>query len=146
MECKECEKILIATDGSENAQNAVSYAMGFAKTSGAELYAVYVVPHTSIYAGIRDVSWAESMDSFFTNVGKKATEEIAKKAKSMDIEAKEVLLEGNPAEEIASFASLHDMDMIVMGTRGRTGAASHILGSVADKVIRHSNKPVLVVP
>lgn len=146
MECKQYEKILIATDGSENARNATSYALGLAKTSGAELYTVYVISNVDLYAGIRDVAWAESMNEHFLKEGEEANKEVFEEGKAAGIEVKPFILEGNPGEEIVDFAEANDIDMIVMGTRGKTGVNRFLLGSVADKVVRHSKKPVLVIP
>ncbi len=67
----------------------------------------------------------------------------AGKAENVDIES--VILEGNPAEEIIGFAEKNDIDLIVMGTHGITGISRFLLGSVAENVVRHSKKAVLVV-
>jgi nucleotide-binding universal stress UspA family protein len=56
------------------------------------------------------------------------------------------LTEGKPHEEICRFAEQRDADIIVMGTHGRTGLARLLLGSVAERVVRTSNIPVLTVP
>lgn len=146
MECKKCEKILIATDGSDNSRKAMSFALGLAKASGAVVYTVYVVSNVSLYAGIRDVSWAESMNEHFFREGEKANNEAIDEGKALGVEVKAVLLEGNPGEEILDFAEANDIDMIAMGTRGASGANRFLLGSVAEKVVRHCKVPVLVVP
>lgn len=146
MECKQIKKILIATDGSESVRNAISYALCLAKASAADVYTVYVVSNVSMYAGIRDVAWAESMNEHFFKEGEKATNEVIDEGKAFGIDVKPYLLEGNPGEEILDFAEANDVDMIVMGTRGHTGINRFLLGSVAEKVVRHSNKPVLIVP
>ena len=146
MQYKQCEKILIATDGSENAKNASSYAFALAKMSGAVLYTLYIVPNVSMYAGIRDVSWAESMNEHFIKEGEESNKEVVDEGKALGIEVKSFLLEGNPGEEIVDFAESNDIDMIVMGTRGVTGVNRFLIGSVAENVVRHSKKPVLVVP
>jgi len=56
-----------------------------------------------------------------------------------------VLLEGHPADEIVKFAEQNDIEMIVMGTLGKTGLDRFLLGSAAENVVRHSKIPVLVV-
>ena len=56
-----------------------------------------------------------------------------------------MLLEGHPADEIVKFAEQNDIEMIVMGTLGKTGLDRFLLGSVAENVVRHSKIPVLVV-
>ncbi len=146
MEPKLYNKILVATDGSENAKKAVSCAIELAKANDAELYTVYVISNVSMYAGIRDVSWAESMNEHFAREGEEANEMVSEKGKAADIEVKSFILEGNPGEEIVDFAEANDIDMIVMGTRGQTGISRFMLGSVAERVVRHSKVQTLVVP
>lgn len=66
-------------------------------------------------------------------------------AKAAGIEVESVLLEGHPADEIVKFAEQNDIEMILMGTLGKTGLDRFLLGSVAENVVRHSKIPVLVV-
>ncbi len=56
-----------------------------------------------------------------------------------------VYAEGQPAEEILDFSAKHDFDLILMATHGRTGFSRWAMGSVADKVMNHSNTPVLLI-
>ncbi|HID26562.1 MAG TPA: universal stress protein [Methanosarcinales archaeon] len=56
-----------------------------------------------------------------------------------------VILDGNPAEEIVNFANNNSIDLIVMGTMGKSGLDRFLLGSVAEKVTRTSLIPVMVV-
>ncbi len=146
MECKQCKKILVATDGSDNFGQAMSFALGLAKSSGAMVYTVYVVSNVSMYAGTRDVSWAESMNEHFFREGETANNVVIEEGKAHGVEVKAEILEGNPGEEILDFAEANDIDMIAMGTKGGSGVNRFLLGSVAEKVVRHSKVPVLVVP
>ncbi len=66
-------------------------------------------------------------------------------AKAANVEVESVLLEGHPADKIVEFAEQNGIEMIVMGTLGKTGLDRFLLGSVAENVIRHSKTPVLVV-
>lgn len=56
-----------------------------------------------------------------------------------------MIVEGNPHEEILEYVSEHDIDMVVMGTHGRTGIDRVVMGSVAERVVRQSPVPVLTV-
>ena len=56
------------------------------------------------------------------------------------------MAEGNPGSEIISYAEKNGMDIIVIGSVGRTGLDKFLLGSVAEKVVRNSRIPVLTVP
>lgn len=77
--------------------------------------------------------------------GTKAVEEVVEAAIINGVDAEPVLLEGHPAEEIIRYAQDNDIDLIVMGTLGKTGLTRLLLGSVAENVLRHSPVEVLVV-
>ena len=61
----------------------------------------------------------------------------------MEVECK--VLKGNPADKIITFAEDNDMDMIIVGSLGKGGYERFVLGSVSEKIVRHSKIPVLVV-
>ena len=61
------------------------------------------------------------------------------------MEVKEVILDGYPSNEIIDFAENNNIDLIVMGTLGKTGLEKFLMGSVAEKVVRGSKVPVMVV-
>lgn len=139
-------KIMIATDGSEAVRKAVETAIEIAKISGAKLYAVYVIASGGpSIAYPKDVGWEKATFEFFRNEGKEATVYVENAGKAENVEVESVILEGSPANEIVNFADENDIDLIVMGTLGRTGIQRFLLGSVAQNVVRHSKKPVLVV-
>lgn len=139
-------KIMVATDGSEPVKKAVDTAVEVARLSGAKLYAVYVVAagggHT---VGPKDVGWEKAMKEHLGAEGREATAYVETAGKAANVEVESVLLEGSPANEIVDFAEKNDIDLIVMGTLGKTGIQKFLLGSVAQNVVRHSRKAVLVV-
>lgn len=138
------KKILIATDGSEQNKNAISYAIELAKLSGAKLYALYVVD-TAAFASIpMDAGW-EMMYELLQDEGKTATKGVEELAKEAGVEVEQTVLEGHPSHEIIEFAEKNDVNVIVMGTLGKSGLDRFLLGSVAEKVTRNSKVPVLVV-
>jgi nucleotide-binding universal stress UspA family protein len=67
-------------------------------------------------------------------------------AKKSGVPVERKFIEGHPAEEILKVAEDTPMDVIVIGSIGKTGMSKFLLGSVADKVVRHSRVPVLVIP
>lgn len=139
-------KIMVATDGSEPVKNAVDTAVEITRLSGAKLYAVYVVTSGGFTVGHpRDVGWERAMRDYLSAEGREATAYVETAAKAADVEVESVLLEGSPAQEIVDFAEENDIDLIVMGTLGKTGIQRFLLGSVAQNVVRHSKKAVLVV-
>lgn len=143
MENKVYQKILVATDGSESVKKAVQMGVEIAKLSGANVYAVYVIAPGAYSA--RDFGWEKALRNFLHSQGEKAVTFVGDLGKSQGVKVEPVLLEGNPADRILEFAEKEGIELIVMGTLGRTGLDKFLLGSVAEKVVRHSKIPVMVV-
>jgi len=138
------QKILIATDGSENTQRAVSYGIEIAKLSGAAVHALYVVNTSPLISD----SWTVGKKSIYEIIrseGEKAVSEVKKIGEASGVKVREVVLDGYPSNEIIDFAENNDIDLIVMGTLGKTGLDRLLIGSVAEKVVRGSKVPVMVV-
>jgi len=76
---------------------------------------------------------------------KKMTATVEVAAKAADIEVEFVIKERHPAEKILDFAEKQDVDMIVVGSSGKTDAERFVLGSASEKVVRNAKVPVLVV-
>lgn len=137
------KKIMVATDGSELVKKAVDTAVEISRLSGAKLYAVYVVvPATH---SPRDFGWEKAAMEHFRKEGESATRYVENIAKPAGVKVESVLLEGHPADRIVEFAEQQGIEMIVMGTLGKTGLDRFLLGSVAENVVRHSKTPVMVV-
>lgn len=144
MASKLYKKILVATDGSEYTKKAVDYGIDLAKNTGAKLVAVYVID-TAAFASIpMDAAW-ESMYELLKQEGEIATKYVAEKAEPEGIQIEQNLIEGHPADEIIKFSEKNSISLIVMGTLGKSGLDRFLLGSVAEKVVRNSKIPVLVV-
>ncbi|ADI73228.1 UspA domain protein [Methanohalobium evestigatum Z-7303] len=138
--------ILIATDGSENSKNAIQSGINLASKTGAKVYAVYVIHPVSVTTGRKGPDWVEAAREMMRDEGEKATNYIKKMGDEENLEVESVILEGDPGDEIVKFADKNDVDLIVMGTRGLSGIQRFMVGSVADKVVKHSNTEVLIVP
>jgi nucleotide-binding universal stress UspA family protein len=143
LESTNYEKIMIATDGSKQVEKAIEAGIELAKLTGAKLYAVYVIAPAS--NSPRDLGWEKSLREFLEAEAKKAISYVEETGKASGIKVEPVTLQGHPADKILEFAEQEGMDLIVMGTLGRTGLNRFLLGSVAEKVIRHSKIPVMVI-
>jgi nucleotide-binding universal stress UspA family protein len=143
LEGKSYDKIMIATDGSKQVEKAVKAAVELARLTGARLYAVYVIASTGYTP--RNFGWEESLREILEAEAKRAVTFVEEAGKASGIEVESVILDGHPADRIMGFAEQEDMDLIVMGTLGRTGLDRFLLGSVAEKIVRHSKTPVMVV-
>jgi nucleotide-binding universal stress UspA family protein len=138
--------IVIATDGSENTQRAISYGIEIAKLSGATVHALYVVD-TSAFSSIpmsSDGGW-EAMFEILKKEGERAVSAVKYQGEAAGVDVREVVWEGNPSNVILEFAENNNVDLVVMGTLGKTGLDRFLLGSVAEKVVRGSTVPVMVV-
>jgi nucleotide-binding universal stress UspA family protein len=136
--------ILIATDGSKNSLKAISYGIEIAKLSGATVHGLYVVDMTSFSSLPMDAGW-ETMYDTLKEEGEKAISEVKECGEASGVEVRGVLLEGHPSNEIINFAENNDIDLIVVGTLGKTGLDRFLMGSVAENVVRNSKVPVMVV-
>lgn len=144
MASKLYEKILIATDGSEYTKNAVDYGIDLAKNTGAKLFTIYVVD-TAAFASIpMDAAW-EGMYGLLKQEGDEAIKYVAERAETEGLEVEGNLIEGHPADEIIKYSEKNSISVIIMGTLGKSGLDRFLLGSVAEKVVRNSKIPVLVV-
>lgn len=150
------KKILIATDGSEHVKRAVTHAIELAKLYGAEPHAVYVMDINADYTrslytdrsagGLKRTLRKEGICiDMFRKEGETAIKYIEDSAKKEGLDIKKWITKGHPAEEILKLAQVKSVDLIVMGTLGRSGIEKFLLGSVADKVVRNSKIPVLTV-
>ncbi len=138
-------RILIATDGSKTAENAATLGIKFACQYGAKVYIVYVINITAYEAVLIDEAWATGECVACEKTGHRANSSVEEKAKFAGLEAESIILKGDPAEKILDFADEHDVDMIVVGSLGKSGIERFALGSVSEKVVRHAKVPVLVV-
>ena len=139
------ERILIATDGSENSERAAKFGIELAKLAGGKLIAMYVAD-ISRMAHLPDDMLLFSIRELLIKEGNEAVEFIEKLAIEGGVTCDKVVAEGIPSDEILDYASAEGMCIIVLGNVGRTGLDKFLLGSVAEKIVRNSKIPVLIVP
>jgi len=132
------KRILIATDGSTEARQAVEYGLDLARSSHASATVVYVLRTTQPVVGNRfEISeGARRADD--------AGEHAMRVAADLGVETDLCILEGDPAALIIELARLNDADLIVLGSRNRGPLVAALLGSVSDDVVTHADRPVLV--
>jgi nucleotide-binding universal stress UspA family protein len=145
IESKPRRQILIATDGSETANEAADFGIEMIGCSGAKIYAVYVIDTTPYRSVPLDQIWSKETLEDFEKEGQEATAYIEKIGKAAGAEVETRVLKGNPAEKILTFAEDNNLDMIIVGSLGKSGYERLLMGSVSEKIIRHAKVPVLVV-
>ncbi|MCG1003142.1 MULTISPECIES: universal stress protein [Halobacterium] len=134
--------ILIPTDGSEQAAGAIDVGVDITSTYQARLHAVSVINSTSFGVDVRSADIFEVLDE----AAQTAVETVANEATEASVSALETAVKyGNPYREIRSYIDEHDIDLVVMGTHGRSGLERYLLGSVTEKIVRTSPVPVLTV-
>jgi nucleotide-binding universal stress UspA family protein len=140
------QRILIPTDGSEYTKAAMMHGLALAKLTGAEVTALFVMDD-EVYMnkawGSMLPAAAPDLTPVLEEEGKKAVGLVQKEGEDMGVKVVARLVRGSPAKIISEDSS--KFDLIVMGTQGRSGMAKVVLGSVAEKVIRSAECPVLVV-
>lgn len=145
------EQILVPTDGSETAEHAVAHAVEIASKYGATVHALYVidVDATSYALGAEQVDRIRQghLDEMpeVTEEADEATGYVADRAAERGVRVEEHVTAGSPSRAIRNFVEDNDIDLVVMGSHGRSGLSRVILGSVAEKVLRRTRLPVLVV-
>lgn len=139
-------RILIPTDGSDAAKPAVEMALDFAETHDATLRVLLIVDQPPTVSGTAEgFSGLDNLLDTLEEKGNQATDAIVERARDRNIEAEAAVRRGNPHDDILSYANENEIDIIVMGTHGRTGVKRALLGSVTENVVRHSEIPVLTV-
>ncbi|WP_435074484.1 universal stress protein [Halorubrum sp. HHNYT27] len=133
--------ILVPVDGSECADAALDRAVALAARSGATLHVLSVVDLGGL--GIEAYSGIESLVSS----AEELVDAAAAVAEAAGVETVEHVEAGSsPARVIQAYLADHDVDLVAMGTRGRTGVERYLLGSVAERTVRTAPVPVLTVP
>lgn len=142
---KTVKKILVTTDFSDLSLEALYRAKIFASLFKAEIHLIHVIDHVPILA-FQSIDL--QMDTLLEAITKRTTTRL-------DVFARthlkgfrrmvRVVRRGNPADEVIKYADEARIDLIIISTHGRTGLAHIVLGSVAEKVVRHSSVPVLTI-
>lgn len=144
------EKIMIATDGSRHSQRAAEVGIEVARLYSSEVTALYVVDIAKEYASIGDLTSKvaeeviSSLRASLFQQGEAATGQVEELGRRAGIEVRSRVVEGHPAEVILRLAEEEQFNLLVLGGIGVTGLGRFLLGSVAERVVRSSEVPVLV--
>ncbi len=143
------KKVLFCTDFSENSDCAFDYAFGIAKRDEGFLYILHVIPTNSDHYNLERCLAKEELDRVKETI-RKDREKIYHDRYLSHIKDKTkvriVTLSGREDQKILEFAGMENIDIIVIGTHGRTGMERFFVGSVAEKIIRYSPIPVFMIP
>ncbi len=145
------DTILVPTDGSEVAENAVEHAIDLAAKYDADVHALYVVDTSAMDIGLGTEQVDRIRQGHLEEMpevqerANRATNSVAKRGEKHGIEVTESIAAGQPHDRISDYAADNGVDLIVMGSAGRGGVKRVLLGSVAERTLRSTRIPVLVV-
>jgi nucleotide-binding universal stress UspA family protein len=142
------DKILVGLDGSEQSINAVDYAAELAEDKGSELLLVSVAPEVPILAGARSVS--ERVPELQNELERERktmleNQRVRLNEKFPSLKISTTVRMGSPSRNIVDLSREENVDLIVVGNRGRSGVATWMLGSVSRDIVERCTVPVLVV-
>lgn len=138
------KRILIATDGSPSSAEAVAFGVELAAEHAAELIFVHVVPTLDVVP-VTPFGIGGAFPHEPTEADEAALEDAAAIAAEHGVFSTIAMLRGNVVDEIVAYADSHDVDMTIVGSRGRGAITGALLGSVSRGVLAESKRPVMVV-
>jgi len=138
------ETILVPTDGSEGALAAADHAIDVAGRYGATVHALFVADTrmSPISSGMD----REDLFDLLEGAGGNPTAPVIERAEAAGVAAVEHVEAGVPYRVIRRYVEDNDVDLVVMGTHGRTGLEHALLGSLTERAVRTLGVPVLAVP
>lgn len=128
------KNIMVPTDGSEYAAKAEDVAVELAKQLNAKIVGIYVIDEKLIYPY-----------EVLEDEGNEILQSLQKKAEDAGVEFKEELITGDPLRDMKTIARKANADLVVISPHGKNKIEKLIIGSVADRVIKTSDVPVMIV-
>lgn len=141
------KRVIVPLDGSKLAETVIPHAVDLARKTGLEivLVRVFSLP-TPLYTAEQ---YTANLQDLWEQIKKEAQEYLEEKVKELQKDGLErvstVLLEGSAADQIIELARKEPETLVVICTHGRSGVGRWVLGSVTERVVRHSGDPVLVI-
>ena len=140
-------KILYPTDFSEASLEALKYATSLARSTQSKLVLMHVVNEKIFSEGLSlaRVAAPEALGQELAAEAARELRRIIPADERQGLDTEMVILHGSPYQEVIRYAKEHKVDMIVIGTNGRSGVEHLMFGSTAEKVVRGASCPVLSV-
>jgi len=143
------KKILVPTDFSRCSETALELASELAESFGATIDLLHVwdaPPFISPETMVGAIGESQTLANLVKRQAESQMEKFVESARAKGFPVKAVRIEhGAPAPTIVDVAKQGDYDLVALGTHGRTGLSHLVIGSVAEKVVRYSDRPVLTV-
>jgi nucleotide-binding universal stress UspA family protein len=149
---KSIEKILAPVDGSAYSEAALNFAKSMAKTFDAELHVARVAETASLYSSLGYETYApgagqpmSDVVEYMVNETHKYITGLTRGLRDQGYRVQGVVLEGFAGEELLAYERKVEPQIVVMATRGRSGFDRFIFGSVAERILKSGQTPVLMV-
>jgi nucleotide-binding universal stress UspA family protein len=140
------DSVLVAVDGSDPATAAADHALAVASRFDATLHVL-----SAVY--IRGMTGAKGVGGVITSAVENVTEhhencveDVAERAETHGVDTVTTVPTGMPSVLVREYVTEHDIDLVTMGTHGRSGLNRYLLGSVAERVVRTKCAPMMAVP
>ncbi len=137
------KKILVPLDGSDLSEKALRHATALAKSLNTQIILLHVVVFPTRDYDV--IPMDRSVSSEVMAEAKRYLEQVAGNIRRLGVTVLTHVVPGYVADTIVDFSQSQSVDLIVMSTHGRTGAARWLIGSVADRVVHGSQVPVLLI-
>jgi len=139
------KKIVCPIDFSEFTDEILKYAVNITKKFNAELHLIHIIPNLNYFTPYESFLTPENLVAIEKNIEKEVEKDFERVTKNIDVPLKKIVKTGVTFVEIIDYIKEEDIDLVVMGTHGRSGIEHILIGSVAEKVVRKSPCPVLTI-
>ncbi len=139
------KKIVCPVDFSEFTDEILNYAVDIAKKYNAELHLIHIIPNLNYFTPYESFLTPENLIAIERNIEKEVDKDFDKITKTLDMSVKKVVKTGVTFVEIIDYIKTEGINLVVMGTHGRSAIEHILIGSVAEKVVRKSPCPVLTI-
>ncbi|MUW14214.1 universal stress protein [Halorubrum sp. CBA1125] len=139
------DRILIPTDGSESATPAVDHGIGIAEQFDATVHALSVIDTTAFAVAYDGGPGIQTLLDTLEEGCKQAVAEVEDACENHNLDVVTEVVRGTPYRTIQEYVDDEGIDLITMGTHGRTGLERYLIGSVTERIVRTSDVPVLTV-
>jgi universal stress protein A len=138
-------KILYPVDFSDYAEEILEYAVAVASRFNSELHLIHVIPNLNYFTPYESFLTPENMVAIERNIETEVDRDLTALAEKVSVPVKKVTKTGVTFVEIIEYVKEAGIDLVVMGTHGRSGIEHVLIGSVAEKVVRKAPCPVLTI-
>ena len=139
------DDILLPTDGSEAASAAIDHGIALADRYDATIHALSVVDLSALAGSYDGGAAVPGVIETLEEGSEQAVAEVAERCERHDVDVRTEVAQGTPYQAIGAYVEEGEIDLVAMGTHGRTGLDRYLLGIVTERIVRTSEIPVLTV-